>query len=59
MSVDTSPGSPDGPPLVRPPSLAQRLGGIVGGAAILLSIVFVLVGMAWGIAWMVTHFPGT
>lgn len=55
MTYDNRPGSPDGPPKQSPASI---LGKITGFAVATLALVFVVVAMAWSIAWMIANFPG-
>lgn len=56
--IDTSPGSPDGPPVEPKDTIWAKAGFVLGISIVLLAIAFSVVGMAWAIAWMVTHFPG-
>lgn len=53
--IDNRPGGLDGPPR---PSRASAFGALVGAVTIAIALTFTLVAMVWGIAWMVTHFPG-
>lgn len=60
MTIDTSPGSPDGPPLEEPErtTAGEYVGRALGVSILAVALVFTVVAMVWAIAWMVTHFPG-
>jgi hypothetical protein len=55
--IDTSPGSPDGPPIEERTSAAEYVGRGIALAALFIIVAFMLTGMVWGTAWMLTHFP--
>lgn len=62
MTFDNKPGGLDGPPAEAAPKSRLRrawdgFGFALGIAIVGLAVVFVLTGMAWATAWMITHFP--
>lgn len=57
MTYDNSPGSPDGPPVEERPTVAQRLGFATGIAIVSIALTFMVTGMVWATAWMITNFP--
>lgn len=56
MTYDNSPGGLDGPPAdqKKPLKVWQKVvGAVIVGAPTLLLVLL----CAWGIAWLITHFP--
>lgn len=58
MKIDTSPGSLDGPPAEEKTTIVEYAGRGVAVILLILVVAFVGVGLAWIVAWMLTHFPG-